>query len=610
MGIAGTLRALSVCLVVGLASACGGGGDSDPGGAGGAGGGGGTGGSGGRECAVDADCTGDLPLCAPDGRCVLCLSHADCPLDAPSCLDGACLLCGDESSCEGRGHCDPVSGGCVTCVADADCDGGVCTPTHRCVECLKGSDCPSGICNANVCAKGDACNDQVKCKDGLICVTWSDGALFGTCETICDLETQTGCEDGRYCQLITFDKVTFDPIGLCMEPNGGPKEGEPCGDDPVCEANLICVNYGAEVDECVSYCDPDAADTCGEGRACEAVRFSSVPNTPAVHVCTKKRVSCATDADCAAEETCNLVSGPNDVIELACTPRIGAKKGGESCVVNGECATGFCIQEFGVCYGACGTGADCVTGTSCAETAFSSDGGPTSFVPACVRSCGADRDCRPNEGCGAMLSFDREEWITICSPSTGTASAGEACTTSLDCRGRDCEFGIAGTFCTGPCRDDRDCGGDTVCVARWRQGPGPDDSWYTADDIYQPIGMCRGRTCTSDEDCGSGACVPETDGQDPRVGQMQQRCSASQGTIRGGEPCTWSPDACRSGTCGEAKDGRALCFEACTAAADCADGMVCEPGGIKLYHGFDGTNLVYEAFAACVPAPPEEPPAD
>lgn len=605
MEFANTLRALSVCVALAFVVACGGNGGPDPGGAGGTGGG--TGGTGGAppECAVHDDCTGELPLCSPDGNCVACLGHADCPLDAPSCFEGACLLCGDETSCEGRGHCDPISGACVACVEDADCDGGRCTAARRCVECIKGSDCESGICNANVCAKGDACNGDVPCKDGLVCVTWSQGALFGTCETICDLETQTGCEEGRHCQLITFDSVTFDPIGLCMEPNGGPKEGEACGADPVCEANLICVNYGADVNECVRYCDPEAEDTCGEGRACEAVRFSSVPNTPAVHVCTKARVNCTTNADCEAGESCSVVAGPNDTVELACVPTSGPKKGGELCAANDECATGYCIQEYGVCYGTCETGGDCGPGAACSTLFVSVNGGPAEFVPACMRSCGAERDCRPTEGCSVVLSFARDEFISICSPSSGTVPAGEACTSFGDCRSSGCEGGPDGGYCNGRCRDNGDCGGSTVCVPTWRQGPGPDGTYYTSDDLFQPFGMCRGRTCTSDGDCDGWACVPESDGNNPSVGQMPLRCTPPFGPRRGGEPCSFGDDGCRSGTCGTVfLRAGSLCFEACTAAADCADGMICEPAAMSLYHGFDGSDAVYKDFAACIPAVP------
>ncbi|HWV37919.1 MAG TPA: hypothetical protein VN033_05525 [Vulgatibacter sp.] len=601
MEFANTLRALSACTVLIAAVACGGGAE-DPAGAGGTGGGGG---GVSPECVVHDDCDGDRPLCGPGGSCVLCLGHLDCPLDAPSCLDGECLLCGDETSCEGRGHCDPVTGACVECVLDHDCDGGRCTAGRRCVECIVGSDCESGICNANVCAQGDACNDEVPCDEGLVCVTWSQGALFGTCETLCDPETQTGCEDGRHCQLVTFDSVTFGPVGLCMEPNGGPHEGEPCGEDPICEANLICVSYGADVDECVRYCDPEAEDTCGEGRTCEAVRFSNVPNTPAIHVCTKERALCETDADCAAGETCAVVAGPGDEIELACVPRIGAKKGGERCAANGECATGYCIQEYGVCYGTCLTGDDCAPGGACASLFVSVNDGPARYVPACMRSCGAERDCLPSEGCGVVLSYSREAYVSVCNPSQGTASAGEACTSFSDCRSLGCVDGVEDGYCTAICRNNGDCGGSTVCAPTWRQGPGPDGSYYTDDDTFQPFGMCRGLPCRSDGDCDGWACVPESDGNKPSEGQMPLRCAPPSGPRRGGEACSFGDDGCRSGVCGTTPFGDgSLCFEACTAAADCADGMICEAATMRVYHGFDETGIVYEDFTACVPAPP------
>ena len=78
-----------------------------------------------------------------------------CGGDAPYCLDGACVGCGELPSCAAvepdKPACEPGSGLCVGCVTSDDCDA-VATPVcdtdlATCVKCTEHEQCPETACN-------------------------------------------------------------------------------------------------------------------------------------------------------------------------------------------------------------------------------------------------------------------------------------------------------------------------------------------------------------------------------------------------------------------------------------------------------------------------------
>ncbi len=122
-------------------------------------------------CLSDADCGGDAPRCDTDrGQCVACLDAADCTSAENECLAGACSEgeCRYEdprprgSACSG-GFCDGASDPrCLECLADQDCSEPrpLCALLDgRCVECRTESDCPSGPCFRPLCDATGMCRE-------------------------------------------------------------------------------------------------------------------------------------------------------------------------------------------------------------------------------------------------------------------------------------------------------------------------------------------------------------------------------------------------------------------------------------------------------------------
>ncbi len=575
----------------GTAGKGGSGGSGGTGGVGGTGGEGGAGGTGGEAigCGSDVDCGGETPHCDPEGACVACLQDAQCGLGAPACVDGSCAPCVNDEACSGRGRCEVAAGACVQCLGDPDCAGGVCSEDHRCVECRGDSECPGGVCYEGACMPGAPCDDQRPCDPGSLCILQQAGAGVGSCLDVCDVEAQSGCRSGTICQLLQFEEDNT-PVGICVAPNGGPQAGETCGVEPSCEANLLCVNFAGSPDgTCSPYCDPDAPSACGASSTCVGVTFTGLPNQPSIHVCAPAAEACATNADCEADEACTLVAGAGGKARLGCIPREGPGMGGAPCAVNAACASGFCITELGLCYGACATGADCVPDSSCVPVGFSSD----LVAPTCLKNCASEDDCAPTQTCGLLDRFDGVEGAGVCWIGTGTVGAGNSCTSHAQCKSGTCA-GLTRDFpgfCTALCETDDNCAPLAVCAElQISQLDGPDGIPNTADDFYQEVTMCRGASCASDADCGGNwVCVPQHNGGPDTGESLEMRCTPPFGPLEGGTPCT-DPGDCTTNFC-VAPAGTAICFASCAVDADCPDGQQCRADGVWFSIGEDLTSV-------------------
>jgi Cys-rich repeat protein len=114
-------------------------------------------------CTSDDDCTKSAPFCnVTDGRCVQCMTAADCPngevcraethfceprcqspedcvgIDRPVCsATGVCVECTSDNDC-GAGatpHCNLLNGVCVQCIQNADCGSTFCfDDCHVCLN--------------------------------------------------------------------------------------------------------------------------------------------------------------------------------------------------------------------------------------------------------------------------------------------------------------------------------------------------------------------------------------------------------------------------------------------------------------------------------------------
>jgi len=565
------------------------GGSGGDGGAGGWGEGGAEGGAGGSEpldgCEDHAGCPGSKPYCAPDRQCRACLDDAHCPLDLPACVEGVCTRCVEQDACAERGHCELESGSCVECRGDADCLDGRCSADHRCHECLEDEDCgAAGVCEENVCVLGERCDEETPCAEDKVCYRLEAGAPAGFCRPRCGVVAQEGCDDELLCRLHSFDEEK-EPVGACVEPNGGGAAGETCSAASPCEANLLCVSVWNDR-YCAPYCDPAEEGVCGEGMACEEVTLTQGANR--ISVCLEEETFCESTADCGEGEACAPFFGGDEAV-LVCTAAAGEKLGGESCVASSECESGHCLAQLGICFGGCRSGDDCGSGASCLAVNFGNG-----VINTCLKTCEAETQCGEGQGCDPWLSADRTEIVGFCTPSAGTSAAGESCEPQ-DCRSGSCFSTDRGAYCASLCVEDEDCGVATECVDRWYFYSGPDGVVGTADDVEQNLRTCRGRTCSSSAECGPGwDCAPEDNGGGGSWGAVELRCRPGWGDRVGGEIC----------------DGRCFCslfagvipacFVPCAVDADCSLGSECVRG-ITSVTGINGAAYVYDA---CLPSNP------
>ncbi len=88
------------------------------------------------QCRFDEDC-GDSRRCRADGKCVDCLTHADCSGRTPVCYEQSTCGCATDDNCRGWGDKCAMDGTCTGCTSDADCV----DSRNRSLACLEGAVC-------------------------------------------------------------------------------------------------------------------------------------------------------------------------------------------------------------------------------------------------------------------------------------------------------------------------------------------------------------------------------------------------------------------------------------------------------------------------------------
>jgi hypothetical protein len=307
----------------------------------------------------------------------------------------ACALTPD--SCSGGEACwpDPFSAGSGFCLracslgaADCDCcatlpnaSEPLCLPQALCGSASFGAACPQGTSDCDPMTT-DGCVDV---GDGPVCSRACDEP--SDCGTGCCATGVSGGELGSFC--------------LAADDCGAGDDGALCLDDAACSSGACGAPDGLAVDRCTQACDP-SADACGDGLCCYPTNCAGggmcVPDVQCADAssllcddlclddsacgqdawcidgaCTAKTCDCLVDAQCGAQERCDLS-----------TPSCGAcvALASEACTIDAHCPPAgtpdarLCrVPDCGSppCIGTCGTpGAgecvnanDCVPGQAC-----------------------------------------------------------------------------------------------------------------------------------------------------------------------------------------------------------------------------------------------------
>ena len=410
--------------------------------------------------------------CNGGGQCKLdngqpCGSSGDCLTNNCPAADGVCC----NTACSGT--CQACSGA-KTGGANGTC-GNVTNLTDPDNECLLTTSCNgSGACNklpnGSACTQNGECNSNVCNGDGVCC----NNACGGTCQA-CNLAGSMG---------------TCTSIPLGSDP------GNEC-------ASGACNGAGA--------CELDNGQSCTTNGQC--LSNFCVDNRCCNTTCSGTCESCN---QAGLQGTCTFIpdgTDPgNDCANGACNGAGACElDDGQSCTTNGQCASGFCVDNRCcnvLCSGTC-------QGCSNAKTGVAN--GTCAGIPA-----GAD----PDSECAGALVCDGGNPGACKKPNGATCSMNGADATCLSgfCADGVCCDGACNGACeacsaAGVCTDhavntdpENDCAGAQVCSMLGTCVDGPNGTLCAVDgtdnncasDICKD-GRCCGTTCAGPcEACNLG----------------------------------------------------------------------------------------------------------
>jgi hypothetical protein len=396
------------------------------------------------DCLSGIDCP--LGICMEDGKCLECISSAECNNPTPICRDGICEGCETTQECENLGYvgaCNPIQGFCLECISDDDCFGRSCTGDGICVDCEEDSDCDSGACDTenNVCVackidshcsgQKDKCKtESFSCVECLLDSDCSSGqkCCNNNCKLTCGVCGDSTCSPGE-CALecdsdeldCTIDDCSGD--GVCE-----PWVGETCEEEADCDCGsyecnpqsqsadssgciiFVCGDLECHPEECASGCDDDCSisDCSGNGN-CDLEMGEDCLTSP---------------SDCACQSGFSCDPADSDSDDMGCVNP--AECGNGSCEATEDCSS--CSSDC-----ACEIGYVCTSG-ECVEVTCPVGDNCSSNPSACL--CDEDEECSPDNPASDFIGCvekkeEEEETETLCG--NGVCDPGEETSCIIDC---------------------------------------------------------------------------------------------------------------------------------------------------------------------------------
>ena len=364
--------------------------------------------------------------------------------------DDRCLVFNDDEK-RGPGQ---------ACVCATDCTTGNCDQGVCCVGGACGAKRPSGA----ACTSGTQCTSGF-CADGVCC----NVACAGACLACNQAESMGECSP--------VGAGVQDPHAMCR--TDAPSS---CGQSGVCNGQGGCAKYPPETICAPGSCNaagqfipPSSCD--GEGTCVAGVAISCSPSKCIGSECVRV---CTSSSQCVAGKTC--LSG-------SC----GKFGPGQTCAMNSECDSNFCVDGVcceSACTGTCQSCSNPASRGKCVNTAAGVKDAACPTMPA--SSCGSNGKC---DGKGGCANYDSNTTCrpAKCDPATNIGTLAAKCTNGSCPASKTPSCapfkGCNGTACLGACGSDSQCSPGNVCTM---QSCGK-----------RPIGG----KCTVPSDCANNQCV-------------------------------------------------------------------------------------------------------
>ena len=458
----------------------------------------------------------------------VCNSDPECgPQPQNICLSNTCNLgCTEPGGlmCTGGTTCDGMTGRCVTptemCMIDSDCDPA--PPVQVCDNDVCVAGC---VTNPNRCTAGtEICNNTTgRCEPAPIRCGMDTDCMPGPPMQVCEgTQCVPGCAEPGGLQCSGTTPFCNSMSGRCEAP-------PPCNLDADCgDPDQICVNMA-----CVVRCDRPGAAMCNAPEVCNPENGRCVMGNQPLGQ------TCSFDAQCTTELCVGLNTGPMTV-SYFCSQTCSGSGG---CPIDFRCldinGAGICIPESITTPPAQW---DTAAGGMCtAMTATCQSGWCNTRDEVCLETCSRDADC--NAHGGNCWTYDYTDSMSgaqlyehLCVPNPGTP-AGQGCTINSDCASGICNR--YNTTCGQRCCADIECGAGNRCLVY-----DLDTTTGAAVKLCGPAPMNAGTaplgaSCTSVDDCASGACVPtvRTSSTSPRVCSTPCCSNTDCGALPGGGRC-------------------------------------------------------------------------